>query len=63
MVSGGVPLLDLEPESIDELREALDVVALSALVLADREALRAKRVRDRRAGVEGGLGSAPSGLG
>jgi hypothetical protein len=38
MVSGGAPLLDLEPESIDELREALDVVALSALVLADREA-------------------------
>ena len=38
MVSGGAPLLDLEPESIDELREALDVVALSALLLADREA-------------------------
>ena len=38
MVSGGAPLLDLEPESIDELREALDVIALSALVLADREA-------------------------
>jgi hypothetical protein len=38
MVSGGAPLLDLEPESIDELREALDVVALSALALADREA-------------------------
>ena len=38
MVSGGAPLLDLEPESIDELREALDVIALSVLVLADREA-------------------------
>jgi hypothetical protein len=38
MVSGGAPLLDLESESIDELRDALDVVALSALVLADREA-------------------------
>jgi hypothetical protein len=38
MVSGGAPLLDLEPESIDELRDALDIVALSALVLADRAA-------------------------
>jgi hypothetical protein len=38
MVSGGAPLLDLESESIDELREALDFVALSALVLADRAA-------------------------
>jgi hypothetical protein len=38
MVSGGTPLLDLESESIDELREALDIVALSALVLADRAA-------------------------
>ncbi len=38
MVSGGARLLDLEPGSIDELSEALDVVALSALVLADREA-------------------------
>ncbi|MFB3118855.1 MAG: hypothetical protein ACE1ZP_08805, partial [Myxococcota bacterium] len=38
MLSGGAPLLDLEPESIDELRDALDVVALSALLLADREA-------------------------
>ena len=38
MLSGGAPLLDLEPESIDELRDALDVVALSVLGLADREA-------------------------
>jgi hypothetical protein len=38
MVSGGAPLRDLEVESIDELREALDVIALSALLLADREA-------------------------
>ncbi|MBW2692346.1 MAG: VCBS repeat-containing protein, partial [Deltaproteobacteria bacterium] len=38
MVLGGAPLVDLESESIDELREALDIVALSALVLADRAA-------------------------
>ena len=38
MVSGGAPLLDLAPESIDELRSALDSVALSALALADRAA-------------------------
>ncbi|MFV1978326.1 MAG: hypothetical protein ACC649_03140, partial [Myxococcota bacterium] len=38
MVSGGARLLDLESGSIEELREALDVVALSALMLADRGA-------------------------
>ncbi len=38
MVSGGAPLLDLEPASIEALRGALDVVALSALAIADREA-------------------------
>ncbi|MBW2541163.1 MAG: CRTAC1 family protein [Deltaproteobacteria bacterium] len=38
MVLGGAPLLDLEPKSIDEIRNALDVVALSALLLADRAA-------------------------
>jgi len=38
LVSGGAPLLDLEPESIDELRGALDAMAMSALELADREA-------------------------
>jgi len=38
MVSGGAPLLDLESESIDELREALDFVVLSALEIAARAA-------------------------
>ncbi|MEE9607473.1 MAG: VCBS repeat-containing protein, partial [Myxococcota bacterium] len=38
MVSGGDLLLELAPESIDALRETLDVVALSALLLADRDA-------------------------
>jgi hypothetical protein len=38
MVSGGDPLLPLAPESIDALRGTLDVVTLSALVLADRDA-------------------------
>jgi hypothetical protein len=38
MLSGGEPLLALEPASVDALRDFLDAVSLSALLLADREA-------------------------
>jgi hypothetical protein len=54
MISGGEPLLDLEPESIDALKKILDVVAMSVLVVADRDA----RARSEFEISESGLRSA-----
>jgi hypothetical protein len=38
LFSGGEPLLELSPAAIEALEEALDTLAVSALLLADREA-------------------------
>ncbi len=53
LISGGDFLLTLAPEGVDLLRESIDAVTLSALMLADQDAREANELQITVSGVHG----------